>query len=157
MEQKPGFWRPALIGGVVSVVLGVLPPFCCCCGGIGLAALIGGGVSGALYAGGAGRLGWYPGPEEGAAVGAACGLSSGIAVGGLSALVVLARSALAARSAVFDWEPWGLYRFSHHGWGWGATVLFVIAISTGIGVLSGAIGGALGLVLFRRPTAGATR
>lgn len=157
MEQKPGFWRPVLIGGLVSVVLGVLPPFCCCCGGVGLAALIGGLVSGALYAGGAGRLRWYPGSEEGATAGAAAGLLSGVVIGGLSAMLVLVRSALVSWSAVFDLEPWGLYRFSRHDWGRGVTVLFVVAISTGIGVLSGAIGGALGLVLFRKPTAGSLR
>ena len=157
---KPNMLRPALIGAAVGAALSLIPPLCClnvcCC----LDLAIGGLVAGALYAGAASRIGWFAGVEEGLEVGAIAGVLSGAAVG-----VAGAAGEFAGWLAALRFHPW---RSMHAAWDLDdAASLFTcggapfIARLAGaafgpalFGLAAGALGGTLGVLIFRATPAG---
>lgn len=160
---KPDALRPALAGGLIGALLSVVPPLCClnlcCC----MDYVIGGIVAGALYAGRAAAIGWYPGTAEGAAPGGLAGVISGAIHGLLTAFgsglwFLFARESWGAAgraSTDIDWD-WPLGRddtFFEWLGGWPSWQLASGQVATSIilGALAGAVGGMIGVMLFRRP------
>ena len=157
---KPNMLRPALIGAAVGAALSLIPPLCClnvcCC----LDLAIGGIVAGALYAQAASRIGWFAGVEEGLEVGAIAGALSGAAVG-----LVSAAGQIGGWLAALRFHPW---RMIHAAWELddAASLLtcggapFVARLAgaafgpTLFGLAAGALGGTLGVLIFRATPAG---
>jgi len=158
---KPNMLRPALIGAAVGAALSLIPPLCClnvcCC----LDLAIGGIVAGALYAQAASRIGWFAGVEEGLEVGAIAGALSGAAVG-----LVSAAGQIGGWLAALRFHPW---RMIHAAWelddaaslltcGGAPFIARMAGAALGptlFGLAAGALGGTLGVLIFRATPVGA--
>jgi hypothetical protein len=159
-DHKPDLLRPALIGGAIGALFSIVPPLCClnlcCC----LDYVIAGAIGGAFYARRASAMAWYPGPGEGASVGAVAGAFAGFVHGTLVALVLGLASLVRPPqfrhgsmevSDTFDWgRRFGdATRDLYLDWSPLAAASTHLVSSVLLGAIAGIFGGMIGVALFR--------